>query len=160
MLSCFKGRIIDKMNTNILDLRPKAVLICLNKASEIAVLLFTFGCQLNLTEEEDHDFSSRRQVPFCLDCLTKEQICTCRLPSSAGWLLASISKMLKGRHRRELSTTRTSTKLWQCECWEKKARGNFLGKQSHCSGCSGSHLFSCHELSCIIHGQWHWAITA
>lgn len=75
-----------KNNTNILDLRPKAVFVCLYfYMNKIAVLLFTFECQLNLTEEEDPGFFSRRQVPFCLDWLTKEQICTCSLPSSTDW---------------------------------------------------------------------------
>ena len=61
--TCFKGRIMHKNNMNMLDLRAKAVFICLhfymNKTSVIAALLLAFEYQLNLTEEKDAIFSPK-----------------------------------------------------------------------------------------------------
>lgn len=55
--SCFTDMMVYENSMNILDIRAKAVSICLqfyvNKTSVSAALLLAFECQLHLTGEDD-----------------------------------------------------------------------------------------------------------
>lgn len=76
----------------------------MNKTSVIAVLLFTFECQLNLTEEEDPGFSPEgRSHSVRIAWQKNRSVGADFLQAQTGSWPGSISKMVKGRHWRELS---------------------------------------------------------
>lgn len=76
----------------------------MNKTSVIAVLLFTFECQLNLTEKEDPGFSPEgRSHSVRIAWQKSRSVGADFLQAQTGSWPASISKMVKGRHWRELS---------------------------------------------------------